>query len=49
MPTKDPCLLRAHKPGEDVPVLGHPVLDRYLNFVASRARHNTVLATASDL
>jgi site-specific recombinase XerD len=49
VPTKDPCLLRAHAPGEDVPVLGHPVLDRYLNFVACRARHNTVLATASDL
>jgi integrase/recombinase XerD len=30
-------------------VLGHPVLDRYLVFVASRARLNTVLATASDL
>jgi len=29
--------------------LGDPVLDRYLEFVESRARHNTVLATASDL
>jgi integrase/recombinase XerD len=29
--------------------LGDPVLDRYLAFVESRARHNTVLATASDL
>ena len=25
------------------------LLDRYLEFVESRARHNTVLATASDL
>jgi site-specific recombinase XerD len=33
-----------------VPVrLGHPVLDGYLEFVAARARLNTVLATASDL
>lgn len=29
--------------------LGDPLLDRYLEFVASRARHNTVLAAASDL
>ena len=29
--------------------LGAPVLDRYLEFVESCARHNTVLATASDL
>jgi site-specific recombinase XerD len=29
--------------------LGHPLLDRYLVFVASRARTNTVLATVSDL
>jgi integrase/recombinase XerD len=29
--------------------LGDPVLDRYLAFVEARARHNTLLATASDL
>jgi site-specific recombinase XerD len=29
--------------------LNDPVLDRYLEFVESRCRHNTVLATASDL
>ncbi|MDQ1423659.1 MAG: integrase/recombinase XerD, partial [Acidimicrobiaceae bacterium] len=29
--------------------LGDPLLDRYLEFVESRCRHNTVLATASDL
>jgi site-specific recombinase XerD len=29
--------------------LGHPLLDRHLEFVAARARHNTLLATASDL
>ena len=28
---------------------GDPVLDRYFEFVESRARHNTLLATASDL
>ena len=45
----DPCLLPARIPLEKVPQLGHPVLDRYLVFVASRCRPNTVLATASDL
>jgi integrase/recombinase XerD len=29
--------------------LGDQLLDRYLEFVESRARHNTLLATASDL
>jgi len=29
--------------------LGDPVLDRYLEFVEARARHNTLLAAASDL
>ena len=29
--------------------LGHPVVDRYLEFVEARARRNTLLATASDL
>ena len=44
-----------HKPnhhsarGSGVVRLGDPVLDRYLEFVESRARHNTLLATASDL
>ena len=37
-------------PGVDPGVrLGHPVLDRYLEFVEARARRNTLLATASDL
>jgi integrase/recombinase XerD len=29
--------------------LGHQVVDRYLEFVEARARHNTLLATVSDL
>jgi site-specific recombinase XerD len=29
--------------------LGHPLVDRYLEFVAARARPNTLLATAYDL
>jgi integrase/recombinase XerD len=34
----------------DKPItLGHPQLDRHLEFVAARGRPNTVLATASDL
>ena len=45
----DPCLLPARLPAEKVPVLGHPVLDRYLLFVGSRCRPNTVLAAACDL
>jgi site-specific recombinase XerD len=32
-----------------LPSLGHPTLDRYVEFVASRARWNTVLASHSDL
>ena len=43
----------SHIPGElpaaDVVGLGHPLLDRYVVFVASRARANTVAATVSDL
>jgi site-specific recombinase XerD len=29
--------------------LGHPVIDRYLEFVEARARYNTLLAATSDL
>ncbi len=45
-----PCLVRAADRG-DRPVLrlGHPEVDRYLEFVAARARPNTVWATAYDL
>ncbi len=35
--------------GKRVVRLGDPQLDRYMQFVESRARHNTLLATASDL
>ncbi len=45
----DPCLQPARRSLEKVPHLGHPVLDRYLIFVASRCRPNTVRATACDL
>lgn len=41
-----PCMVR--QPGEGVR-LGHPDVDRYLEFVAVRARPNTLLATAFDL
>lgn len=44
-----PCLVRCETPG-DVPVrLGHEVIDRYLRFVWSRVRPNTLLAVAFDL
>ncbi len=49
MLTREPRLQEANADTEGRPRLGHPVLDRYLEFVAARARHNTVLATASDL
>ena len=45
----DRCVLPAHQPSDETPRLGHPVLDRYLLFVAARCRRNTVLATVSDL
>ena len=45
----DPCITPAQEPPEKSVELGHPVLDRYLLFVAARCRPNTVLAAASDL
>ncbi len=45
----DRCVLPAHQRPFEPPELGHPVLDRYLAFVAARCRPNTVLAAASDL
>ena len=44
-----PCLVRASLGDGQVPRLGHPLLDDYLDMVAARARPNTVLATAFDL
>ena len=45
-----PCLIReADRGGRPVLRLGHAQLDRYLDFVAARARPNTVLATGYDL
>ena len=49
MLTSDPCLLSPVRDVGSLPSLGHPTLDRYLEFVASRARWNTVLAAHSDL
>jgi integrase/recombinase XerD len=45
-----PCLVRAvAASGEDRYALGDPLLDRYLEFVAGRARPNTLRAVAFDL
>jgi site-specific recombinase XerD len=45
-----PCLVRVGvRGGRPVLLLGHPQLDRYLEFVAARARPNTVLAAGYDL
>jgi site-specific recombinase XerD len=48
--TTFPCLVRAASPsGEDRYSLGHPLVDLYLEFVAGRARPNTLRAVAFDL
>jgi len=47
--SSDPCFLPAVDRRREPPRLGEPTLDRYLAFVASRARWNTVLAATSDL
>src|SRR2546422_2650238 len=49
--TWSPCLIRPDGPsGEPARYeLGHPLVDRYLAFVAGRARPNTLRATAFDL
>ena len=45
-----PTLVRFSSPwGADRYLLGHPLLDRYLEFVAGRARPNTLRAVAFDL
>ena len=45
-----PCLVHAPGPADrDTIRVGHPLLDAFLEFVGSRARWNTVLATAFDL
>jgi integrase/recombinase XerD len=45
-----PCLVHAPGPADrDTIRVGHPLLDAFLEFVRSRARWNTVLATAFDL
>lgn len=45
----DLCVTRPSGVAGDVPRLGEPQLDRYLEFVAARCRPNTVLAVAFDL
>ena len=47
--TRDPCLLHARLRPDELVSLGDPLLDRYVAFVASRCRPNTVRATVSDL
>ena len=48
--TTFPTLVRTASPsGETRYLLGHPFLDRYLEFVAGRARPNTLRAVAFDL
>lgn len=45
-----PCLVRSPGLGDREEIhVGHPLLDAFLEFVGSRARWNTVLATAFDL
>src|ERR1039458_5232612 len=48
--TTFPYLVRAASPaGDDRYSLGHPLVDRYLEFVAGRVRPNTLRAVAFDL
>ena len=47
--TRDPCLLHARLRPDELVSLEHPLLDRYVVFVASRCRPNTVRATVRDL
>ena len=48
--TWSPCLVRAADRGSrPVLRLGHPQLDRYLEFVSARARPNTTLAAAKKV
>jgi integrase/recombinase XerD len=48
--TPFPCLVRVASPsGEDRYLLGHPLVDLYLEFVAGRVRPNTLRAVAFDL
>ncbi|MGH9126961.1 MAG: tyrosine-type recombinase/integrase [Acidimicrobiales bacterium] len=48
--TTFPCLVRSSTHRGDVRYeLGHPMLDRYLEFVAGRSRPNTLRAVAHDL
>ena len=48
--TFHPCLVRSSTTAGEVRFeLGHPLLDRYLEFVAGRTRPNTVRAVAFDL
>lgn len=48
--TFSPCLIRSSTPSGDARfVLGDPLVDRYLEFVAGRSRPNTLLAVAFDL
>jgi integrase/recombinase XerD len=45
-----PCLIRSSSPGGEVRyVLGDPLVDSYLAFVAGRCRPNTLRAVAHDL
>ena len=45
-----PEFQRVDRAGGEVEVrLGHPVVDRYLEFLAARCRPNTVLAAGFDL
>ena len=48
--TFSPCLIRSSTAaGEARFELGHPLVDRYLEFVAGRSRPNTLRAVAFDL
>jgi len=47
--TPEPCLLPSRLGADRPASLGDPLLDRYIDFVVSRSRPNTVKAAVSDL
>ncbi len=50
MSLSDPCLIRSRRSArEQVPRVGMPLVEEYLEFLEGRCRPNTVLAAASDL
>jgi integrase/recombinase XerD len=46
-----PCVVRSYSPGGDLAsvVVGHPMVDEFLEFCRARCRPNTIVALTWDL